>query len=330
MLVDVIQGAEANAKLGALLDTAFPVSAGGHFFDDFPVWDERKDPGPGEILRVGIFEGRELVTSACVRLAGLRAAAGRTVPVCLIGAVATASSHRGQGLASQAVQFAVQWAEERGAVLSLLWGSEHSLYRKLGFEPCGEQILLPLSTFNTEGFGADVSEGWQPGIFETLKLRDSGLVLEHKDYRWYSAHKNVRWFWVGEAKRPRAYAALGRGVDLHDVVHEWGGERDALFALFGHIQRVAPTAQLLGGPTVLKQYGFVFPEAQVAPLCLARITEPVVVFSAFAPGQQLDAVALKDLKPNEWSRLFFGPFEEGARIPPPFPLPLWIWGLDAA
>ena len=328
LVMDVISSPE---QLGRLLDQVFAVPAGMHFLEDFPVWDGRVGPGPEQVLRAGAFKGEQLVSSACVRLARLKTAAGNSLAVGIVGGVATDPQFRGRGLASAVVSLGVRWAEERGAALMLLWGSEHSLYRKQGFEPCGSQVRLPLSSFNFDSAAEQVQEGWRPSLFPQIKSREGGLLLEDRDQSWYSAHRNVRWFWIGDPQRPAAYAALGRGIDLSGMVHEWGGDRLGLMKIFGHIKGLEPQATLLGGPSVLKKYGFVYDESPSECLCLAKVSKPEVVFEAFVPGERLDQYLepqwLATLSPPELSRLFFGPLETPIL---PFPLPLWVWGLDAA
>lgn len=317
LIVDVIEGENGLEKLGSLLDRSFGVPAGARFFDDFPVWDEHFETGVGQVLRVGVFEKDKqgaLVTSACVKLASLRTPSKVNLPIALIGGVATDANYRGKGLASRAVELAVSWAEERGAAMCLLWGSEHSLYKKIGFEPCGEQVRIPLASFlpgltdltnYSTGNNLQIHEGWNPKILDFLKNRTEGLYLDARDQRWLEAHKNVHWYWVGDHNKVTAYAGLGRGIDLQGMVHEWGGERSALIAIFSQIQKLVPVAELLGGPAVYKSMGFLYQEDAIEPLCLARLAAPAVVYSAFANNQALDPKLIADLKPQELARLFF-------------------------
>src|SRR4051812_33737534 len=90
--LDFISGPEKMAQLSRLLDQNFGLQAPARFLDDFPVWDESFGPGEDPLVRIGVWDGPELVFSAGVKLAELRVPAG-PMKVALIGAVATAESH---------------------------------------------------------------------------------------------------------------------------------------------------------------------------------------------------------------------------------------------
>ena len=335
--IDVIQQNELDAELGELLDLAFQVPSGAHYLDDFPIWSGHFGDS-AHLLRIGVFSDdggqRKLVGSTGVALTQLKTGGGRTLPVALLGAVSTAKEFRGKGIASQIVEVGVQWALERNAAMVLLWGSEYDLYKRLGFEPCGNQARLPLASFNfpssAPGPFREVHEGWNPNLARLLEQREGGLAITPKSLELIAAHKNVRWFWTGSSDRPTAYCAYGRGIDLPGMVHEWGGEKSSLLSIFDHVLKMNPQAELLGSPRLFQQHGFLFEDRPLEFLCLARILDPGRVFASYAPGRAMDFELVKSLGPNELSRLFFGPVAPGQRVPEPFPLPLWIWGLDAA
>jgi GNAT superfamily N-acetyltransferase len=343
--LDEIRGTAAETQFAALEDLAFAVPPPGHYLDDFPVWDPAKAV-VGTVFRLGAFDGEKLAGACGVRLAELRFPL-RAVTVALIGAVATASEYRGRGFATQLVTLAVQWATQRGAVAALLWGSEHQLYGKIGFGPCGTQATLPLSGIGG-GSSEKVSTGWTPGILTALKSRRSGLIVRDVDRSWLSSHKNVRWYWTGSAQQVSAYAALGRGIDLSHFVHEWGGERSALISIFQQIAQDDPYALLLGSPTVFKHYGLQHDSATEERLALVRVIDAMALFEAVHSDSKFTALFEKgewklsltdrsrrvsnaSLGPLEMSQLLFGPVPAALKKPwaDYFPLPLWCWGLDA-
>ena len=145
---------------------------------------------------------------------------------------------------------------------------------------------------------APVREGWNPALFDLIKqCRTHGLALSEKDRAWFSKHLHTHWYWSGESARPTAYAAINRGIDLPGILHEWGGEADALQGLLLSLGRRFPTTQILVQPEVLdahrlgfKDQGAVLKEA----LCLA---------SDLTEGQALLPVLEKKL---------------------------WFWGLDGS
>ena len=286
----------ALLEASTVLDLSFQVPKGGHFFDDFPVWNQSSDGD--SIFRLGAFSSNgKLAACASARVAELRISSA-VIRIGMIGMVATRPEFQGQGLASRLVEALVQWLQTQGATLVVLWGGDQNLYRRLGFAPCGEQGFLPLADLRKLATPVDseMGIGWRPELFEMLKARSSGLVLDEQDRNWMSAHKNVRWFWTRSPGGVSAYAAFGRGIDLGGMVHEWGGNPQALRRLLTWIARANPEGYLLGSPQMLQPY--LGPETGailLQPLCLAKILSPRVFLDA--------GVALSDL---------------------------WFWGLDSA
>jgi len=307
MNIQLIETQKQIEELNGLLNRSFPVIPGTRFFDDFPVWDPDLRPD-SQVKRFGIFsDDGKILSSACARLAHLHASHA-TIPVAVIGAVATDESVRGQGLASATVSHAMLWAEAQGAALLLLWGSEHSMYEKLGFELCGNQVRGSLLEIHGRESQHIFKEGFTREVFEFMSKRNSGLVLANSDFRWISAHQNTRWFSAWDGDHISAYAAIGRGIDLQNIVHEWGGEAGALIHLLTKISDLYPGVEVLCSPHHPLRF-------RVAPLgieeflCLAKISKPEVVAQAYGESD---------------ASLFHSAKEAFSRFP------LWIWGLDAA
>jgi GNAT superfamily N-acetyltransferase len=280
-----------------LLNRAFHVPEGRSFFDDFPIWDESIVPSDESLVRLGVFSANrhELLASAGVRMARLKMPGG-LLPVALIGAVATDERYRGAGLASSLVSLAVEWAESRNASVVLLWGSEHSLYRRLGFELCGEQILIPLDQIPiAEKPATLVCSGWDESIFHAMKQREGGLILNDKDLKWIVAQRSVQWFWTRNGQDCDAYIAIGRGIDLQGFVHEWGGDPKALHRLLHWLKKETPELTLLGSSQILRRFQIDPHLGKVESLCLARVLD-----SGAPVARQLN-----------------------------WPHSVWIWGLDA-
>ncbi len=301
-----------------LLNVAFEVPQGSSFFDDFPVWGEESGLDSARRLRLaGVIDGK-LVSSAAVRLGKMRGASGEFISVALLGAVATDPAFRGKGYASLVVEQAVQWAERSGAILVLLWGSEHAMYRRLSFELCGAQALVPLELSNSQG--ATINTGWVPALWDViLQYRQGGVILDANDRHWFEAHRNVEWFWVGEKDRPLAYAALGRGIDMSGIVHEWGGEPEALQGLLQALPSHRKGLRLLGSPARLREIGFQVNHEEF--LCLARVLNREALFQACKGGA--NPAQIRDAAAVDLPRMFFGPSSNSSAAP------FWVWGLDA-
>jgi GNAT superfamily N-acetyltransferase len=290
-ILDDVSTPTQLAQFSALLDRAFPVPAGSRFLEDFPVWAPHSESKSDPLVRIGVYKAGELAGCAGVRMGDLQSPRGEATRVALVGAVATDERYRGMGLASSMVKYACEWAGSHGASFVMLWGSEHDLYRRIGFELSGAQVRVPLEAleFPRPALG-NLVRGWTPALFAMIQARGTGLTLRNEDKGWYTSHKHVEWFWTGSVERPAAYAAVGRGIDLQNLVHEFGGEPAALTVLLAKLAAERPGLSLLASPAMLARSGL---KTRTAPreefLCL-----------------------LKALNTT-------------ARLPDPF----WLWGLDA-
>jgi predicted N-acetyltransferase YhbS len=330
-------------QFAELTDRCFQVHEGQSYLNDFPVWRGHTP----EVLKMGAYDGKKLVGSACVRIADLWVKDLKQILVGLIGAVATDKEYRGRGIAKRLVSLAADWAQNRGAPLAVLWGSEHELYAKIGFHPCGRQVRVPLAGL-IRGTPTQIQEGWNPALFRALQNRKSGLALQKVDSLWMSAQENVKWFWTGPKDAPTAYLALGRGIDLTHMVHEWGGSPHELLPLLAQVAVVDPQAEILGSPGTFTKAGIQYDPSAIEYLCLAKVMDPAAILRAFTDHAQASSrlkngiwiIELEiggdhiEASPGELSRLFFGPSCAGDPvISQPwsdiFPLPLWFWGLDA-
>ncbi len=293
----LIQGAETESQFSALLDQGFGLSGGAHYLDDFPIWSERFSEL--KTLRLGIFRGSRLLSAVSLRFATLKTSRSARMAVALIGAVVTEVESRGQGLASQLIQAATRLAEEGGAAGVFLWASDHGIYMRHGFLPMGQQWRVPLEALE---FGQSeptaeivVNKGWNPALFHMICNRPDGLAHSPTDLGWYQAHKNVCWFWAGSQEAPTAYAAVGRGIDLQNIVHEWGGDSVTLHSLLRELRTRESSLQLLATEKLLDKNSLAVrnEDVIVESLCLAR---PIT---------------------DEFSKLIAEPES------------FWIWGLDA-
>jgi len=134
-----------------LLDETFR-AGGGSMARDYP----RLLAEPNRFnLRVIVEGGRVLSHAGIViREASLE---GLTVRVALLGAVATAASSRGKGLATLCVTAAMQRAVELGADLMWISGTR-GLYARLGARPVGDDQEFNLSVEDVRRFARDDAE----------------------------------------------------------------------------------------------------------------------------------------------------------------------------
>jgi GNAT superfamily N-acetyltransferase len=340
--VNAISSASAVSQFAQLLNQGFGVTPGAQFFDDFPLWDPALTVGR-KILRLGVFQEDQLLAAAGVRIAQFRVSRHQTVPIAVIGGVVTHPEWRGLGLASQLVGQLVHWAVTHKACLAFLWGSEYQLYQRLGFELCGRQMRVPLDQLVRvrKGAGLKVHRGWDARLFSLLQKREGGLVLEAEDQTWFTAHRNVQWYWTeNERKEPVSYAALGRGIDLHHLIHEWGGDTSGLMDIWNEVLSLCPEASVLCSPEHSQQLGI--GAGTVEYLSMAKVLDPEMLWKAFHPHSPIEVSLMSErwhvklgtetlgpMTHPELARIFLGDVESKGQ-PPGLPLPIWIWGLDAA
>ena len=275
---DVIDTESSLKQFSDLLDQCFTVPQGMRYLHDFPVWDA--DFGVAPLIRIGVFQNQTLLATTAVRIANIKTQEDSHLRAALVGAVATRPEWRGRGLASKTVAFAIEWAKERDAQAALLWSSNSELYQRLGFEYCEQQMNIPLSKIQFPDSIVQARNqpkiyvGWHPQLFKLIQQRSGGLVLEDKDRHWFGAHRNVDWYYVGTADHPKAYAACGRGIDLKNTIHEWGGEKEGLLYLLSHLKASLPSAYLLSSPAHMEElihtWGCEVAFGETEPLCMAK------------------------------------------------------------
>lgn len=309
--VSSISRCDALKQYSNLLDSAFSVPNGMHFFDDFPVWNSVFEVP--SVRRIGYFDENQLVSAAAIRLIELKTPRLGSLTAALIGAVVTHPHWRRKGLASQLIKTAVEWAQDHKACLVLLWSSEYHLYQKLGFQVGGEQLQVPLCSLNLPPFVGDVHQGWTPALFDLIRQREGGLLLKDQDRHWFEAHRNVKWYYTGTPQSPSAYVAFGRGIDLENRIHEWGGSCKFILQIISKIKKECPSGVWLTSPYLLEKFGFSPLRAQTESLCLAKVLNSKRLFSEF----------LDDSLNSSASKLAG---EKSLILPKNF----WIWGLDAS
>ena len=260
----------STSEIGAvdhLVSEAFGYSNPDHYFQDFPIW------GSSEVLRLGAFQNGTLSSHVGVRFTRIKTSSG-LVPIALIGAVATAPGSRGQGLSTSLLREALTRIDAQEIDWTLLWGSEHEFYAKLGFSPQGIQaraLVADLSISPKELKSETPKSGIMGSIFLDLLSKQFGVGITPTDRSWVFAQETVKWLYL---ENPFGYIAYGRGMDLKNIVHEWGGDLDAVRKLLFQVYQRNPNAEILGRPSDLLTLGLDPKHWIEEPLCLARPRRP--------------------------------------------------------
>ena len=260
--------------LAALYNQCFPVIKGKSFYDDFPVWNPSVDV-PQRVQIGGWFDGR-LVSSASLK---------NTTTICnpvtlkvgILGGVVTHPDYRGQGFGTKCIQKILEISDGAKNDVTVLWGSEEKLYSKFGFEYGGMQLRFLIQ--NLKKIKTDLSNfyeiktGYNQELYHFRKSNKLyGVESDVLDEIWFSKHINTEWYVVYDTElKIKAYAAIGRGIDLPNWIHEWGGSQDALYLLLSKLTEINPSLEMIFHFKHQKQYEF-FPDSS---LC---VLDPLAMF----------------------------------------------------
>ena len=179
----------------------------------------------------------------------------RRIRAGLIGSVATDPACRGLGLGTRLLAKAEEALRARGCLFALLWANDARFYLARGYVPFGVEcdylLVAELAHALPETGGVRAMRPDDAPFLQRLYLRHAERVERTLDEtRALLAVPGMltlvreRAAVPAQPALPVAYACLGRGHDLTDVVHEWGGEpEDVLALLRGHLERRFPAGE---------------------------------------------------------------------------------------
>lgn len=190
--------------------------------------------------RVEVLEEADEIVSACAWIARTLATPSGDMPVAFIGSVATAHSIRGRGYGSRVLADTLEKARKEGAALSLLWADEPEWYQARGWIPFGTEnvfviehgnaILLPEPEGVRKATEADsdaIHTLYRNHVSRTLRIKEeTASLLRVPNMQTYVCEQD------GEVV---GYACMGRGEDLQNVIHEWGGTPETVLPVVSQL-----------------------------------------------------------------------------------------------
>jgi len=211
---------------------------------EYPLVFDARFPG-----RTVELEREGAVRSACAILARDFRVAGRTLRAGLIGSVATEPAWRGRGLATELLAKAEAELRAQGCLFALLWADDPSFYLARGYAPFGAEDdyllvdeLVPLLP-EPSGVRA-LAPGDAPFLRRLHALHPAHVERSEAEFAALLAIPGMltlvraRAAAPGHPPLPVAYACLGRGRDLVDTIHDWGGNTEDVLALVrAHLER---------------------------------------------------------------------------------------------
>ncbi len=254
--------------------------SGGEIAAEYPL--VFRDDFPGDVVAVG--EGEEIRSAAAILQRDFLTPQG-TVSVGLIGSVSTDPAWQGKGLATRVLIEAEAELERRGCHIALLWADDPKFYYARGYRPIGAEVdfVIPreLAKRLPKAEGVRPLEDADTEALHTLYARHPSRVDRSVDETdAMLACPGMSTLALERDGELVAYACLGRGFDLHDAIHEWGGAVDDVLALVrahleqryadgepGRVFLMAP----VGAAELLQRLDEAGTEGQVGVLGLAKV-----------------------------------------------------------
>lgn len=214
------------------------VSAGAAVGAEYPLVFGHK--APGGVIAVG--EESAHPRSACAILARDFVTPQGIVKVGLIGSVATDPAWQGQGLATRVLIEAEAALANRGCHVALLWANDTRFYYSRGYRPIGAELDFRLTPKLAAALpAAEGVRAYRPGDAPAIHALYSAHVARvdrrPEETAALLAIPDMSTLVLERQGAPVAFACLGRGADLKDVIHEWGGKtEDVLAVLRAHLE----------------------------------------------------------------------------------------------
>lgn len=246
------------------LDHIFEYTAPLTVREDFAPFFEPENIGN---VRLYIKDGQILASAAM--FAHIMITPAGSVKLGVIGLVATAAEARGQGYATQIIQEMEIMARLQGLDGILLWSDKADFYEKLGFAAVGQQRIYMLHNLPEPAtkVNADVRGEWTVAQVRPLYDKHPSRVKRTDD--WWRWIQKITSCLKLEAVSPEgevlAYVGFGRGKDMQNIVHEWGGRPDVLHALLWTVRKINPDLMWLTHPALVDPIRPLLP-ADEAPL----------------------------------------------------------------
>lgn len=283
-----------------------------------------------------------------------------------IGSVVTHENYRNQGLSQKILQECLTVAEQQKCDFAILWTNLHDFYRKIGFELGGTEISSAIQNeFPAPVTGLRYSSEKNVSAEAINRLYSHhmvGTVRTPEEVKQYLKIPQTNLFTAWKADGTlAAYAVEGKGADLHNYIHEWGGNVPELLSLLSHIRKTKNQTITIITPlhahnlnnqlkTIATQFdGFlgmiklIDEEGFFGKIKRAFRAEGISDFvlerrgNGYLFGLGTDLLIVNHQE--DMIRLLFGPVDfkvldfQNPKSPEIIakilPLPLWIWGWDS-
>jgi len=321
---------------------------------------------PSNIHNMRIITESEKVLSHAILKPIILKTPVAVLKIAAIGSVVTESSHRNQGLSRKVIEDCVIEAEKQDCDIAMLWSNLYEFYQKMNFELSGvensfvfeQEFAVPehqLKFLKTTQISAE-------SIYRLYSQHTVTSVRTAEDIRKFLQIPNASIYTAWDTNNQLvAYAVEGKGADLTNYIHEWGGSVPTLLALFSHIRKTKGTAYTVITPAHAENLnqnlralpGVIFSQGFLGMIRLVRSEALFQKIKRAARSLGINDIVLEKRGPEyllgvgdnliaisdekDLVRVLFGSFleiphltqETQEKLKRILPLPLWIWGWDS-
>jgi GNAT superfamily N-acetyltransferase len=284
-----------------------------------------------------------------------------------IGSVVTDERYRHQGLSREILKACLNLAQDQHCDFAILWTQLFDFYRKLGFELAGNEMnyifeheFKPLA----EGlrFSADPKVAPE-SLYRLYGQHTINTVRTLEEFKKYLKIPKTQIYTAWDSGgQLAAYAIEGKGADLTDYIHEWGGGVKPFMSLLSWIRKTKGRPFTLIAPrhsqNLLNEIKKVAPIEHQGYLGMLKVIDfdqlsakvkktyrnegivdivlerqgPYVLF-----GCGTDLITLE--RESDLTQILLGPMTPESlphlkpltvqKLSKILPLPLWLWGWDS-
>lgn len=205
--------------------------------------------GPHGSGRVIVVEEQGEVLSTCAVLVRELVTPNANIRVGMIGSVSTDPEHRGRGLATSALKAAEEYCLQDGCLFTLLWADSEEFYLKRGYQRIGSEVDFAIGSEQLQKLpscdGVRLFTADDVQQVHSLYIRHPERVERTPEETAALLDTPGMEVLVNEdSGQIHAYTCLGRGGDMGNVIHEWGGAADSVAGCMNaHLKRQALKGQ---------------------------------------------------------------------------------------
>jgi N-acetylglutamate synthase-like GNAT family acetyltransferase len=347
-------------ELMSFLDSQLRKDQGWSLSQEYPlVFDERNRHNLHFIKDEAKFVSHAAVKELIIRTpVGLFKAGA-------IGSVVTDPAYRNQGLSAKLIESCTNAATQMGCDFAILWTDLFDFYRKFDFELAGtENSFVINKSLGELTANCKVLESTKISIEAIMRLYSQHTVTtvrNAEDFRRFLSIPNTRVFSTWDNNNHiQAYAVIGKGADLTNYVHEWGGKVSQIIPLLSKVREITnqditiilpPTSQNL--ISHLNKAGLAQNKGFLGMIKVLNHEDLFFKILRYSRAMGLDDFnfikkdqdvllrygreTYKINSASSLTRLIFGPdkpvevlgdarFEKLNKV---LPIPMWVWGWDS-